>query len=694
LQLQTLKQAFDSGQAVQIKLSSLEQHEVQSMLESLGVEGLERFGATMHKATGGNPMFVLETARDLVSSGNLEQAQTQALPLPKSVSAAIRNRLIKLEPAAMRLARVASVAATDFTLSLAAHVLETHVMDLSESMTELEKAQVLQGLTFTHDLIAQTTLEGLPLSVRNLLHERIAVYLEKVDGIAARIAHHWLEAGSDSRAVPFLILAAETSRNNYRYEDACLLFERAGKIDIQFKNQDRAFESLYQVIDIRIYFDLVERMPQLVEELLNIAISGEQKAKAYLAKAEFLKNLGHNQAVEENSLKGMEALQGIENNQILASLNGALSSALWAQGRSLEAVPIQEKVIELTLSTGILEDIATSYANLASIYGDLQNFTKGIENYQKALEIRCQLPDEVAQAQTRINLATALANIGLADKSLEQLELAYQTLQKSQGTTVQLIQCLTELGQRDQALGRYSSALKHVREAIALATKMQFWALPIIQSHEVNVLLILGQLQEAQQKLRVIRVSGQLRPIHLVSVIRQEIMLRKCLQLETRDLIREVNEIDVPETVKLQALIEDLPSVGIKKQLVMTAKYLQNAQDAGSFGREIAAQTKRAQVLLFTDPQAALEASSRAVALYDAYKPIALYRGETLHIHCCTLVANQHEDTKPFLEEALKWVLETANNHVPAEYRESFLIKNPHNAAILELAKNAGLEIP
>jgi DNA-binding SARP family transcriptional activator/replicative DNA helicase len=693
LQLQTLKQAFDAGQAVQIKLSPLEQHEVQAMLESLGVSGLERFGQTMHQATGGNPMFVLETARDLVSGGNLEQAQTEALPLPKSVSAAIRNRLTKLEPAAMRLARVASVAATDFTLSLAANVLETHVLDLSDSVTELEKAQVLQGLTFTHDLIAQTTLEGLPLSIRNLLHDRIAVYLEKIEGNPARIAHHFLEAGMETRAVPFLILAAETSKNNYRYEDACHFFERAGNIDIQFQNQDRAFESLYRAIDIRIYFDLSERMPQLVEDLLNIAVTGEQKAKAYLVKAEFLKNLGHNQAVEENALKGIEALQGITNNQILAALNGALSSALWAQGRSLEAIPIQEMVIELTLMTGILEDIATSYANLASIYGDLQNFEKTIENYEKALDIRCQLPDEIAQAQTRINLATVLANIGLADKSLEQLELAYQTLQKSQGTTVQQIQCLTELGQRNQSLGRYSSALHHIQEAIDLATKMQFWALPVIQSHEVNVLLILGQLTQAQQKLRVIRATGQLRPIHLVGVIRQEIILRKCLQLETQDLIQEVNEIDVPEAVKFQALIEDLRSLAIKKQLGITAKYLQNAHDTGSFGREIVAQTKQAQVLLFSDPQAALTASARAVALYDAYKPIAFYRGETLYVHCCTLVANQHKDAKPFLQETLKWLLETANNHVSPEYHESFLTKNPHNAAILELAKNAGLEI-
>jgi DNA-binding SARP family transcriptional activator len=286
---ETLQQSFDAGLAVQIKLSSLEPSEVQTMLESLGVEGLSRFGENMHKATGGNPMFVLETARTLVANGHLEQQDTN-IPLPVSVSVAIQARLSKLSAVPIRLARVASVAGTDFSLDLAASVLESHVLDLTESITELENAQVMQGLGFVHDLIAQTTLEGLPLSVKNLLHERVAVYLEKTEGNPARIAHHFLEAGLDSRAVPFLTTAGELVFNNYQFGVAVNLFEQAAKIHEQFGNTDAAFDQYYRARDCLLNTDFNEQHEGIVKHLRTLANTPRKQAKVWFAESERIMN--------------------------------------------------------------------------------------------------------------------------------------------------------------------------------------------------------------------------------------------------------------------------------------------------------------------------------------------------------------------------------------------------------------------
>jgi hypothetical protein len=89
----------------------------------------------------------------------------------------------------------------------------------------------------------------------------------------------------------------------------------------------------------------------------------------------------------------------------------------------------------------------------------------------------------------------------------------------------------------------------------------------------------------------------------------------------------------------------------------------------------------------------ALELSQKAIALLVDYDP-DLQRAEVLLTHCRALEANKHKNKKPFLEQTLRWLLEVANNHVPSEYRNSFLTRNPFNAAILEAARHANLELP
>jgi hypothetical protein len=89
----------------------------------------------------------------------------------------------------------------------------------------------------------------------------------------------------------------------------------------------------------------------------------------------------------------------------------------------------------------------------------------------------------------------------------------------------------------------------------------------------------------------------------------------------------------------------------------------------------------------------ALEFSQQAIALLKDYDP-DLQRAEVLLTHYRALEGNNHKNTKPFLEQTLSWLLEVADNHVPSEYRTSFLTRNPFNATILKAARGANLELP
>ncbi len=116
-----------------------------------------QLGQSLHRFTGGNPMFVLETVRALREQGSLEtltperfENRRRALGLTQSpkVGAVITRRLERLSARALDLSRVAAVMGEHFRLELGAKVLNTTTLELSRVCEELEVAQLWQGFSF------------------------------------------------------------------------------------------------------------------------------------------------------------------------------------------------------------------------------------------------------------------------------------------------------------------------------------------------------------------------------------------------------------------------------------------------------------------------------------------------------------------------------------------------------------------
>ena len=89
-----------------------------ALVESLGLAEFDvaRLAPALLKHTGGNPMFALETLKDLVLSGSAAAIDRGGrLPQPVTVGALVERRLAQLSSPALRLARVAALAGPDFT---------------------------------------------------------------------------------------------------------------------------------------------------------------------------------------------------------------------------------------------------------------------------------------------------------------------------------------------------------------------------------------------------------------------------------------------------------------------------------------------------------------------------------------------------------------------------------------------------
>jgi DNA-binding SARP family transcriptional activator len=190
-----LRRGVAVGHAEWIDLEPLDEPATRALLDSLalaqGRAGLPPgLAATLHRRTGGNALFLLETLRDLIETERLGDAPPEPLPLPDRVASIVRQRLARLSPAAQRVAQTAAVLRSDFDLDLIGRVLDADPPSLIDAWEELARAQLVRGPRFSHDLLLDAVLASVTGPVRTLLERRAAEVLEAGGAQPARVAQH------------------------------------------------------------------------------------------------------------------------------------------------------------------------------------------------------------------------------------------------------------------------------------------------------------------------------------------------------------------------------------------------------------------------------------------------------------------------------------------------------------------------
>ena len=219
----------NAGIAVRVELYPLESQAVQALLESLNVPNVNEISAALTHYAGGNPLFVLETVRHLIETGQLERGLPSRLPPPSKVAPLVQARLERLSTSAQSFAQAAAILESDFNFELLCDLLGVSALEAMPVWTELENAQVMTGAHFSHDLIFEGVRAHIPETVRVWLHRRAAGALKAHRANPARIAHHWLEGEEGARAAPWFEKAAERAQSAYRFNEAVHFLEIAAR---------------------------------------------------------------------------------------------------------------------------------------------------------------------------------------------------------------------------------------------------------------------------------------------------------------------------------------------------------------------------------------------------------------------------------------------------------------------------------
>ncbi|WP_051222339.1 ATP-binding protein [Conexibacter woesei] len=217
---QALVAAEHDGDAERIELGPLTLSEARDVVGvAVSDDGLR----TLHRESGGNPMYLIELARlpegaafatDAAPDGVVADLDREQVPV--GVRRAVAQELAAVSPGAARLLAAAAVAGDPFPIALAAGIAELEGAELAAALDELVDLALVRPagdarrFAFRHPIMRSAVYLSSGAGSRLEAHVRAAAVLERQGATAAQRAHHVERAAAqgDEAAIDLLAEAA------------------------------------------------------------------------------------------------------------------------------------------------------------------------------------------------------------------------------------------------------------------------------------------------------------------------------------------------------------------------------------------------------------------------------------------------------------------------------------------------------
>ncbi|WP_146237994.1 BTAD domain-containing putative transcriptional regulator [Meiothermus sp. Pnk-1] len=438
------------GRVARIALENLSEPGVWELVRRLSgmAQGGRLFARRLHRATGGNPLFLLKTLQHLFQEGLLwadekgwhtpydeETADYRELPLPQSVQEQVCQRLKRL--GATGVAEVLAVSGRPLDLQGLKALLGGDLLGLAALLDQLEAAGLLQatreGYRFRHDLFRQAVLKALSPVRRQALHGLLADHAPLP---AEEALLHLEAAGRYAEAWPLAAQAAQEALVRQAFAQAEALWRRA--------------------------LEAFQRAPGSKEEEARLLLGWEQALMVLSRLPEQASVLERLQALAPGLSPLQQAEVGFRRVRFLAM-----------QGRWAEALTLAEDVLAIHDHPHTRLYRADALANLGraggreealSVWNEAKEWGLRAETAYLLAKLAVLGEDEEALAEWLDHLAQ-LGSSGLAEVRLQQFVCA-QAL--GQGDLQRVISSACEALSKAEALG-YRDALGVFQNFLGMA---------------------------------------------------------------------------------------------------------------------------------------------------------------------------------------------------------------------------------
>jgi tetratricopeptide (TPR) repeat protein len=676
-------QAFVEGMSqarrlATVTLAPLSVDAMEALIESLGVVQLNaaRLAPALVRHTGGNPLFALETIKQMLVEGVPAPAGSAQLPAPSTVGALIGHRLKQLSPRALALARLAAVAGPDFSANLAERILGASALDLADAWGELEGAQVLRDAAFAHDLVYEATLAGVPAAIARELHGRVADELETRGAAAERIAAHRMAAADARRSIPALRAAASAAVAKFQRPLAAQWLEQAALLLEQIGEQAEAFAVLAQAVTLRQGFDIGPRHDEATERMLVLAATPAQRAEALTMRSIYLHILGRSEDALGLLGEAITAARAASDDASVARVLNVQGIALRRLGRTDEAIAALREALAIARRLDALtgDDLPAILNNLALAQMEADDHVAAILHFEEAARLQ---PDALTRARVLNNLALSLEEVGGIERALETRLTAQRLLRGHDGADFAQMNLLISLATCARYLQRYTDALTWLEQVQVLAATTSHWRVEDLQVQRALLWIDLGAWRAADEAFAAIETSRVLPP-----PVRANLLIARATYQLARNL-------DATATVaEAERLLAGVDERRIWRRLfIVKARCLPPAQTLAlaqsEMEREATRGNRASQIpfatlaahaqLALGDAPAALRLAQRAIEGMRTALPVGFSPFEVRYTLCETLGAVDEAAAAVEICKLADDLQQVAATQVPEAYRGSFL---------------------
>ena len=690
----------DAARAAVVHVQPLDLRGVQALLESLSLDGLDAsaWAEPLHRHTGGNPMFVLQTLMAMASGrdGALPSSVTAGLPLPGSVGSLIDQRLARLSAPARELAQVAALAGQDFDARLAVQVLAVRAADLSDAWRELEAARVLRDEAFAHDLVFEATLRSVPQAAAAPWHARIAAHLETTGAPLPRIAAHWEGGAQWGRAGrTYFDAAAQIKTRMRKFEEAALLikaatcFEAAGDTAALVEACWRLYFVEWKRKDRRAIREAVARLKAL-ESLSPRVRRCARHAAAMVAADERPDDVSLKMLLEVQSLAEEEgdreiALGATSFMMTVHAMLNQTQQATKAAHRLLASVEGVPRDLE---SQGVLQN-AGATLELCGHIAEAEHALRRAEDAFRTWD------DPAGVGEVQCFLSVCAHNRGQLEEAAELMTSGRRALAEINGGREEVHTPMAYQGRYWRDLGRLGEAVALLEDGHARTVEKGEANLHASICIELGLCwLVLGQPHRVHALIE--RPRHAPKPQIRLEGLLLEADLARAEQGKSRHLLEQAAAL-IAISARSQRygwrVQTELSRYDSAEQAVSTLqRVIAESHERETWSHEGPARVRLVEALLRAgQPERAAEQAHALAQCLPKTPPMMLYAGEYHWAMVRAFEAAGDEATRrDTLRSAVARIEHLTRQHVPAAFRDSFLNRNPFNRDLRAAASRLG----
>jgi class 3 adenylate cyclase len=357
-------------------LRGLTQHDVARYIEMTAGTAPADLIATVHGETEGNPFFVGEVVRLLVTEGRFGpqgQVTGAKLAVPQSVREVIGRRLQRLSTACNHMLGIASAIGREFGLDVLEPLTGSPAEQLREWLDEAIGARIVTKVPeavgrhrFAHALVRETLYEEVSPAQRIRLHRRIGEVLETLhrarpERHVAEMAYHFAQAAEDGRdvdkAIGYARRAGERALVQLAYEEGARHYQAAVDLLAAHRPNDDATRAdlLLGLGAARRRTGEIEKATAAIREAADTARrlgAAESLARAALAYGGQGFVFGQYDAYEVGLLEEALAALGDEDSALHASVAARLAMVLYTSPERERCDPLSRDAVAMARRIG------------------------------------------------------------------------------------------------------------------------------------------------------------------------------------------------------------------------------------------------------------------------------------------------------------------------------------------------------